>query len=403
MKINRVNLFIKQTRNAIVGLVSMSITLVVVNTALSIQGYEKKPHSWIFQNEEFIQESDYRSFFTVDKDEIFKPREQTVIMQSYWETDENGFRLNPAHNEDEVDDLALVLGDSFAYAHGVKHDEAWTAVLERKLRENGMQTTIYNAGVPASGTDQQYVRFLKLIEKLEPEKVIWTISMNDMVDSNLSCLFKKTSAGYQRFPGFMNIAYINAFLVKHLPKRFVASNIGNLLTTLTIRGRDVYTIGCTEDVKDEQLIGIYFKKLEYLLRGAKEKTREKDIELLIVLAPTQLYFDREYENVAYEIEFLDYFRDSFKSAGVKYLDLNKLIAQQQDPELYAWRQEDERLAGSPPSGDILGATTPHEKAEAGVNYDLFINETAHGFKYGDWHLNTKGNAIVADIIIEYLL
>lgn len=384
-------------------IISTSLCLVIIDFALPKLGYKRRDYGWIFSNEEFVVNGEFRTFFTLDKDEIFIPRKNSILVKDYWETDENGFRFNPNHtNHREEFEKIIIIGDSYAYGHGVSHEGAWSSLVEKNISKNKEEVIIYNAACPASSTDQQYVRLQKLVSKFDPKIVIWMISFNDMVETNLACLFKKTkTGGYKQVPGFFNIAYINAFFIKHLPKRFVLSNIGNLFFTQTPYGKDLYTFGCTKNIEDTSLIPFYFEKLEYLLHKAKLDLDSQGIQLLVVLAPSQLFFDNKYDNLAFEIKFLDYFRNAFDSAGVDYLDLNFEIAKIADSQLYANRIQENYLALKNNKPSILGMSTGFNKIKEGLNISLYLDES-RDFAYGGWHLNSKGNQLMADIIIKKL-
>jgi len=385
----------------ITNLIIIACLLFVFETYLRKHNYVPRSHSWIFQNEEFIQETAYKNFSTLDSSELFIPRKNTVIVPGYWETDENGFRKNPNHTQTVYGQKVLVIGDSYAYGHGVSHEEAWPAVLEKRLNESGQRTIVYNAAVPASGSDQQFVRLSRLAKKIQPDMVIWSVSFNDMVDSNTMCLFRKSSTGYYvRFPAVANIAYINAFLTKHFPQWFVNSRVGNALTTLAIHGKDVFTIGCTQDITDAELIPIYFDKLSHFLSRVNYLAETLHFRLIILLQPSQMYLDNTRDNESYEITFLQNFVRAFRSAQVPYLDLNSEIVRLYDTSLFLARTNQTLAKLS--DLDILGESFDVEDTtnSANLNYSLYIQEQF--VDYGGWHLNGFGNQIIADIVFNWL-
>ncbi len=83
---------------------------------------------------------------------------------------------------------------------------------------------------------------------------------------------------------------------------------------------------------------------------------------------------------------------------VKYIDLNESIARIYDPVILAQRQSFQAAVSS----DVLGISTNIKPRElASLQYDLFLKEREKA--YGEWHLNQKGNDIVAQIITEELI
>lgn len=378
-------------------LLSLFFALVLFDLCLGLFGYQKRPHSWIFANEEFYQDSNYRNFFTVDRNEIFSPRPNTSIIPDYWETDQFGFRLNPDRRPlDHSINLPtiLVLGDSQAYGHGVNHRENWVYRLEKNLNENKSpenQVVIHNAAVPATGTDQQFIRYQNLVKKFKPTTVIWMVSQNDMVDSNLSCLYKKTNSGvYLKLPAALNVAYLNGWSMKLLPKWFIGTNLGNLLTTFTFGQYDLFTWGCSQDAPDEIIVESYFPKLEFIIKEAKKIAEDQHFKLILLLAPPQVYFDRTYGNDSYEITFFQKFITAFNKSNVNYVNLPQEMAERWDPALGSYR-----------SG-LIDRDEYLDRQHLKLNYGIYIDESVEGTPYGGWHLNSFGNYLVADILTQYL-
>lgn len=366
--------------------------------------YQKRPHSQIFSNEEFIQSGDYRNFFTLDLWEIWKPRPNTSIVPDYWETDRRGFRLDPTNRQElsTSQNSILVIGDSFAYGHGVSHQESWPAVLETLLNKEGKNTPVYNAGVPATGTDQQYVRLINLTHRFKPNVVLWMVSLNDVQDNKFSCLFRKVRNGsYVQLPAILNIAYINASLVKYLPNFWVTTKTGNLLSTITIQGRDLHTVGCSDTkLSDDQNENLYFEKLTYLVGKATATLANLGIKLVFILTPYQAYFDHSYDNNRYEVKMVNKFREIFSDYRLVFIDLNSEISRLNDPTLFAYRQNGD--VASVGTLDVLGSRIALEaNANPQLNFTLYLDEH-ESFAYGGWHLNPEGNARVAAIIYEKL-
>lgn len=367
---------------------------------LYLTGYTYKPHTFIFQSKEFYQDGDYTNFFTLDPWEIFRPRPNATIVPRYWQTDAYGFRYNPAHNQySHAAKTILVIGDSYAYGHGVSDTEAWPVKLESSFRENGGDVYIYNAAVPATGTDMQYVRLHKLVNTLKPTSVVWSISFNDMKESNLACLFKKQpDNSYRYIPGFLNIAYINAFMEKLLPKWFIRTRVGNLVTTLSVSGNDLATFGCTQNIPDTALQPIYFDKLTYLLSQTKRRLDAQKISFYVVLAPAQLYFDPSYDNNSYFIQFLHQFTQAFELAHVRYIDLNGALALNVARDIYAYRTGSSGQLTSIDSSRALGASAPQESNMSDIPHRLFLDEGSSS--YGGWHLNSEGNDMIAKLLMQ---
>lgn len=369
----------------IIGLIFCGIVsaLLILELLLTVTNYQKRTHIWLFQNEEFLQEGKFRSFYTIDSEEIFKTKPNARPDPDYWEIDAHGFRVHPTQNSDPSAKRILIIGDSYAYGHGVSHEEAWPAVLEKKLNATGNNVTVFNAAVPSTGTDSQFMRMRKYAESVRPDNVIWMVANNDIEDSNLACLFTPAGNGYRQVPAYQNIAYINAWLIKYLPKPFIETRTGNILTTLSVYGNDLYTLGCSRQTDTQTLRQMYFKKLTYLLGQARALSETNDFDLLVVLAPKQAYFNRQNDTTSDDVSILTRFIQAFQTSGVSYLDMNTEIAKEHDAVLFKQRTNNAIPHGTLPS------TNPD------LQISLFLQEAE---EYGVAHLNAVGNTIIAEIL-----
>ncbi|MBK7950709.1 MAG: SGNH/GDSL hydrolase family protein [Deltaproteobacteria bacterium] len=66
-------------------------------------------------------------------------------------------------------------GDSFTHCDEVDFEDCWTHLLERELG-----TRVFNAGVPGYGTDQAYLRYRAMRERLDPDVVVLGLMIADI-------------------------------------------------------------------------------------------------------------------------------------------------------------------------------------------------------------------------------
>lgn len=400
----------------LVAILSVIGSLVLIEHGLAITHYQYRKHNWIFQNAEFYQDSDYFNFFTLDRTELFAPRKQTLVAPDYWQTDEHGFRHNPAHFGDQSqlrlaaynDRLlrcdapfyVLVLGDSIAYGHGVKHSQAWPAQLESKLQKSGTPAIVLNAAVPASTTDQQFLRLRRLLKDYRPKTVIWMVNYNDMSESNYTCLTKLVGERLIVFPAVLNIAYSNAWLSKHLPYWLSRTRVGNLLTTVTIAGKDFFTVGCSfadNDATDFNEQKVYFKKLPTILKLSQQMVSEAGSEVVFALTPLQAYFDPAKPNNDYMFEFFNQYRVVLRQTGVEWLDMTKELAKIIDQNTI-WNREGKRIPSrfSSISPDDWHVTTPF--------IEYFLDPQIEARPYdGAYHPNERANQLMSEVLYQTLV
>jgi len=63
----------------------------------------------------------------------------------------------------------VVLGDSFAWGFGVEDEQMFTRIVER---ESDPPVELVNLGVSGYGTDQQYLLWLELGQRFQPDRVL---------------------------------------------------------------------------------------------------------------------------------------------------------------------------------------------------------------------------------------
>lgn len=293
----------------------------------------------------------------------------------------------------------LVLGDSFAYGHGVRHQFAWPAQLETKLQQSGLPALVLNAAVPASTTDQQFLRLKRLIHSQNPDIVIWMVNYNDMSESNYACLTKLVGDTLITYPAIFNIAYINALITKYLPDWLIETRLGNLLTTTTIAGMDFFTFGCSfadGDKTDLNEQTVYFKKLPVIFNQAQTLVDQNEVDLLFVLGPLQAYFDPAIENSHYMLQFFNQYREALRISGVEWLDMTPQLAALVDRNIL-WNREGSTKLVTDQQQSISTTWTrsPH------LTY--FLDQDAEGRKYdAAFHPNQQANVLMSQILYQTL-
>lgn len=112
-----------------------------------------------------------------------------------WETNDEGFRgppLDPA-----ADQRVIVFGDSNVQARFSTQELSFTGQLERLLEEpTGKNVEVINAGVVGFGPDQSLIRMRSLIERYEPDALVFHLfTENDFGDIVRNRLFELDPSG----------------------------------------------------------------------------------------------------------------------------------------------------------------------------------------------------------------
>ena len=102
----------------------------------------------------------------------------------FYATNRNGFRSLDMERDFPAKGKAMVLGDSFAQGLFLTQEETIPAVMSRSLGEY-----VYNFGVGAFSTDQEYTTFIQWVDRVGAEWVVLLFFPNDI-------LFTDTDTGH---------------------------------------------------------------------------------------------------------------------------------------------------------------------------------------------------------------
>lgn len=75
--------------------------------------------------------------------------------------------------------VILVLGDSLSAGYGMKLEESWPRLLQKRLADNGQRYRVMNASITGDTTQGGLTRLPRLLERECPEVVIIELGGND--------------------------------------------------------------------------------------------------------------------------------------------------------------------------------------------------------------------------------
>ena len=73
----------------------------------------------------------------------------------------------------------VVMGDSISAAYGIQREQGWVALMDQRLREYSMATTVVNASLSGETTAGGRVRMSPILEAHQPDVVILELGGND--------------------------------------------------------------------------------------------------------------------------------------------------------------------------------------------------------------------------------
>ena len=257
-------------------------------------------------------------------------------------TDEHGFRVSKGASDEEGRSaelpLALCLGDSFTFAHGVDHGQSWVGLLndreERRYR-------FLNAGVSAYGP-VQYRRVLEYLlgQGYEPELLIVATYMgNDFYD----CMWDKDQPitnGVLGDPGGLK-----SFLKRNTHLYRLAANVYHRIAPeKNMEGDELRRRLFQPEAWKEGLLHDGLKRYREEFARIQEICRKRSIPLYVAIFPT-------YETVAAVRSASDAAKRTggerfaytlpvekaaaiFESLGLSYVDTTAALAEREATETY---------------------------------------------------------------------
>jgi lysophospholipase L1-like esterase len=136
-----------------------------------------------------------------------------------WEfrTNAQGFRDDENYKYDKPagSRRVLLLGDSHTQGSEVRQSSTFSKVLERRLRERGVDAQVLNTGISGFGTAEQLMFLEREGMKYHPDAVVLAFFANDFDDSVKSGLYRLENGQLvvrktEHIPGVNAIALMNA-------------------------------------------------------------------------------------------------------------------------------------------------------------------------------------------------
>lgn len=112
----------------------------------------------------------------------------------------------PPHAEAADEPVLLVYGDSLSAAYGLRADQGWVALLQKRLADEGYGYRVVNASVSGETTSGGKARLDRALEQHQPRLVILELGANDglrglpvaAARDNLAAMIDRIQAGKAR-------------------------------------------------------------------------------------------------------------------------------------------------------------------------------------------------------------
>ena len=119
-------------------------------------------------------------------------RHKSADVEVWFRINSRGLRDDEEHAyEKPPGQLRIVsLGDSFTVGYEVDAEETFSNVLERELRESGLDVEVLNAGVAGYSNAEALLYLERELLRYEPDLVLLSFFGNDLVDNTRTGLFR---------------------------------------------------------------------------------------------------------------------------------------------------------------------------------------------------------------------
>ena len=291
-----------------------------------------------------------------------------------------GFRSKEIGNKNEHSIRVVVVGDSFAFGHGIADNQfTFPARLEEKLQSlyKDFDIEVINTGVKGYSPDQEY-RFIKTRSlNLSPDYIIWILNDHDfhnllyfpsLYDLDTSGRLKTTSAK-------MTWMYWQGYAVKNIPSFFKKSKLVQIAINSFVK--IPYLNRSLLVSKDKRIVWAGNKLLSEI-RSVDELLKANKIPLLIVFIPTKdVYTNDNNEDLSDPSRlFISRLMTKLDQIDIPIYDLGKIIADHYQD-----------LSTGSSSLDTLNHVLGVEHEDL---LSIYFNH--------DYHLNEKGTDFVADLL-----
>jgi len=289
-----------------------------------------------------------------------------------------------------------VLGDSYMEGRQVVLDSVYSKVLERLLREKGINCETLNFGVHGYGTDQELVVLRKSALRFDPDLVILSLNKNDIATNVVGGICSLDSEGKLKITplGAPLASRIRAWLYRnsHL-FTFLNIRLPNLMSAGARKRshRRMYDVGDldmwgdfnrTQQDLDRNLVPLYAKVedprvvpvkrlTEAILREVHHLCQQRDVKFLLLLNSSKFQLQPQF------------WERKFNSFGLDSEDYNPEAVEK-------WLLEFAAKEGFP----VLSAVQPFRglKAQRGISFHWKI----------DGHWNPNGHREAARLTVEVL-
>ena len=201
------------------------------------------------------------------------------------------FKVN-VFNRDDKDKKCktiLFLGDSFTDAPWTSENKKYSYIFTEKyanINNECVKQVLISTG--GTGTSQQWAEFLRVVNHINPDMVIWQFCENDIYENVRTSVHEVKNNKLVFTSAIMNTQFWVGFLNQNIPL-LGKSTLGKHLMYIGEK-RDVFRSWPADFYLNESVIEYNQKFLNLVLDKMKNKAEKKQFELYTTIAPLECNF-----------------------------------------------------------------------------------------------------------------
>jgi hypothetical protein len=201
----------------------------------------------------------------------------------------------------------ISIGDSIAFGEGVKYEDTYSRIIEKRLRAKNSTTEVYNLGINGYGIRDEVASLKNNLNQYQPDLVIWDYTLNDISHGAI-------------FEWYISMDKKKKRTLIKTPSRFI-NYIQNKLWKLY--SSEAFVDYILEIYQSDR----YWHELTLYLKRVNNLIKEKDAKLLILIFPQLDALEKKaYVFKPIHIKLAKY----FKHSNIPFIDFTDIF-QENDP------------------------------------------------------------------------
>jgi lysophospholipase L1-like esterase len=283
----------------------------------------------------FIPNPTVIDFTNLKKNNSFKINSRLI----YTYSNDNEYRNSLKPNDPNKKNIAFV-GDSVTWSYGASDSATYPLIFEKLYNQShpNKNVLVNNFGIPGYNFDQEYLLIKeKILPSYHPDIIIWNLNVNDLWESNYSCLFTPKDHQWIHISARQNIYYWYGLIKTYFPAFITRTKLFNFIWTQFTKkiaqntnGAVNFTFGCSSKIYTDQTRKLMLSKLNYFINDLKYEAKKRDIQLIITIVPYQQYFNNQVDIDQISPDYFSLEKYLYSENSLNFIDFNKNIPQPKD-------------------------------------------------------------------------